>query len=134
MSKQFWPYLVKEGLVNNIEDFIKPLPHHSWVIGKVNFDYLEKRFNTLKGIMCLIILTLQKIRAQCTVVLKKLKTNKKQYLESEYAFIGAGGSGLLLLQKVGIDEKGGSIICLLVAFLMLLRQHTLCVVFWKRVY
>jgi hypothetical protein len=41
---------------------------------------------------------------------------------------------LLLLQKVGIDEKGGSIICLLVAFLMLLRQHTLCVVFWKRVY
>lgn len=113
VSKQFWPYLVKEDLIENFEDFIKLLPHHSWVIGKVNVDYLEKRFNALKSTMRLIILTLQGIRVQCTVVIKNLKTNKKQYLESEHVFIEAGGFGLLLLQKVGINEKGGSITCLL---------------------
>ena len=47
-SKQFWSYLVEEGLLENPEDFISPVPHHSWVLGKENADYLEQRFHSMK--------------------------------------------------------------------------------------
>ncbi|WP_452229529.1 MULTISPECIES: malate dehydrogenase (quinone) [unclassified Lacinutrix] len=47
-SKQFWSYLVEEGLLENPEAFITSVPHHSWVLGKENADYLEKRFHTMK--------------------------------------------------------------------------------------
>lgn len=48
VSKQFWSYLVDLGLMKNPDKFIKAVPHHSWVTGKENSDYLEARFNTFK--------------------------------------------------------------------------------------
>ncbi|WP_407557693.1 malate dehydrogenase (quinone) [Winogradskyella sp. 4-2091] len=48
VSKQFWTYLVNEGLIENPEGFIKNVPHHSWVTGKENSDYLEERFKAFK--------------------------------------------------------------------------------------
>ncbi len=48
ISKQLWSYLVKEGLLENPEDFVMPVKHHSWVLGKENSDYLEKRFEEFK--------------------------------------------------------------------------------------
>jgi malate dehydrogenase (quinone) len=48
VSKQFWSYLVEEGLLENPEDFISHVPHHSWVLGKENAEYLEKRFHSMK--------------------------------------------------------------------------------------
>ncbi|WP_397362533.1 malate dehydrogenase (quinone) [Olleya sp. R77988] len=47
-SKQFWSYLVEQGLLDNPNSFIAAVPHHSWVLGQENADYLEKRFNTMK--------------------------------------------------------------------------------------
>ena len=48
LSKQFWSFLVEEHLIENPEDFINPVPHHSWVTGKDNVDFLKKRFAALK--------------------------------------------------------------------------------------
>ena len=48
VSKQFWSFLVEEGLIDNPEDFIKNVPHHSWVTGRDNSDYLEARFKAFK--------------------------------------------------------------------------------------
>ena len=48
VSKQFWSFLVKEKLIEHPEDFIKSVPHHSWVTGKENSDYLEARFHAFK--------------------------------------------------------------------------------------
>ena len=48
ISKQFWTYLVKEGLITQPENFVMPVKHHSWVLGKENSDYLEKRYQTFK--------------------------------------------------------------------------------------
>ncbi|MGB2686015.1 MAG: malate:quinone oxidoreductase, partial [Olleya sp.] len=47
-SKQFWSYLVELGLIDDPDSFIAAVPHHSWVLGKENSDYLEHRFNTMK--------------------------------------------------------------------------------------
>ena len=47
-SKQFWSYLVEEELLENPEDFIVSVPHHSWVLGQENSDYLERRYQTFK--------------------------------------------------------------------------------------
>ncbi|MCI2228418.1 malate dehydrogenase (quinone) [Polaribacter sp. MSW13] len=47
-SKQFWSYLINEGLLENPEEFITSVKHHSWVLGKDNADYLEKRFQEMK--------------------------------------------------------------------------------------
>lgn len=48
ISKQFWSYLISEGLIDNPRDFINTVPHHSWVTGKNNANYLKKRFEALK--------------------------------------------------------------------------------------
>ncbi|WP_452226494.1 malate dehydrogenase (quinone) [Lacinutrix cladophorae] len=48
ISKQFWSYLAEEGLLESPEEFIAAVPHHSWVIGKGNADYLENRFHAMK--------------------------------------------------------------------------------------
>ncbi len=48
ISKQFWCYLVEEKLIENPSDFIHPVHHYSWVLGKENADYLEKRYHALK--------------------------------------------------------------------------------------
>ncbi|MEE9408885.1 MAG: malate dehydrogenase (quinone) [Polaribacter sp.] len=47
-SKQFWSYLTNEGLLENPEEFIASVKHHSWVLGKENAAYLEKRFKEFK--------------------------------------------------------------------------------------
>ncbi|MDO1511605.1 malate dehydrogenase (quinone) [Maribacter confluentis] len=48
ISKQYWSYLVDQGLIKEPRSFINPVPHHSWVRGKENADYLEKRYKALK--------------------------------------------------------------------------------------
>ncbi|WP_405383020.1 malate dehydrogenase (quinone) [Maribacter sp. LLG6340-A2] len=48
ISKQYWSYLVDKGLIKNPSSFINPVPHHSWVKGKENADYLEKRYKAFK--------------------------------------------------------------------------------------
>lgn len=42
-----------------------------------------------------------------SVIVENTKTKKKQFLDAEHVFIGAGGGSLLLLQKVEIEEKEG---------------------------
>lgn len=41
-SKQFWSFLVENKLLKST-DFIHKVPHHSWVSGKENIDFLRKR-------------------------------------------------------------------------------------------
>ncbi|OSY89380.1 malate:quinone oxidoreductase [Tenacibaculum holothuriorum] len=48
-SKQFWSYLVENSLIDNPEEFVNPVKHHSWVTGKENSDYLEKRYKAFKN-------------------------------------------------------------------------------------
>ncbi|WP_282050518.1 malate dehydrogenase (quinone) [Maribacter aquivivus] len=47
-SKQYWSFLVAEGLIKNPKSFITPVPHHSWVKGPENADYLENRYKAFK--------------------------------------------------------------------------------------
>ncbi|WP_299801172.1 malate dehydrogenase (quinone) [uncultured Maribacter sp.] len=47
-SKQYWSFLVAEGLIKDPKSFITPVPHHSWVKGKDNADYLENRYKAFK--------------------------------------------------------------------------------------
>src|SRR5690625_513984 len=47
ISKQFWTFLIENGLIKNPENFIMPLPHISFVQGKENVNYLRKRFESL---------------------------------------------------------------------------------------
>jgi malate dehydrogenase (quinone) len=48
VSRQFWSYLVEKGLLNNPENFIKSIPHMSFVWGEKNTKYLKKRYNALQ--------------------------------------------------------------------------------------
>ncbi|WP_047546862.1 malate dehydrogenase (quinone) [Psychroserpens sp. Hel_I_66] len=48
VSKQFWSYLVSQGLIEKPEDFIQNVPHHSWVYGEDNVDYLKQRYEAMK--------------------------------------------------------------------------------------
>jgi len=47
VSKQFWSYLVEKGLISDPENFIRKIPHMSFVWGKKNVDYLKKRYDAL---------------------------------------------------------------------------------------
>ncbi|WP_301549979.1 malate dehydrogenase (quinone) [Guptibacillus hwajinpoensis] len=47
LSRQFWSYLVKNGLITNPQDFIMPLPHLSLVHGESNVAFLKKRLEAL---------------------------------------------------------------------------------------
>ncbi|MEZ4802843.1 MAG: malate dehydrogenase (quinone) [Gelidibacter sp.] len=49
ISKQFWSYLVEQGFITNPKSFINNVPHHSWVTGTENSDYLEKRYEAMKS-------------------------------------------------------------------------------------
>ena len=48
VSRQFWSYLVEKGLLENPENFIKSVPHMSFVWGNENVDYLKKRYEALQ--------------------------------------------------------------------------------------
>lgn len=47
-SKEFWSYLVANGLVDRPESFIRSIPHMSFVFGKENVAFLKRRFETMK--------------------------------------------------------------------------------------
>lgn len=49
VSRQFWSYLVQNNLIQNPQDFIKPLPHMSLVQGEQNVEFLKKRFAALSS-------------------------------------------------------------------------------------
>jgi len=48
VSRQFWAYLVEKNLLQNPENFIKAVPHLSFVWGEDNVEYLRKRFEALQ--------------------------------------------------------------------------------------
>ena len=49
VSRQFWAYLVQENIVPSPENFIKSIPHISFVWGEKNVAYLQKRFAALQS-------------------------------------------------------------------------------------
>ncbi|RLL42680.1 malate dehydrogenase (quinone) [Oceanobacillus piezotolerans] len=49
LSKQFWSYLINKDLIRQPQDFIRPLPHMSMVIGEKNVDFLKRRFDLLSN-------------------------------------------------------------------------------------
>ncbi|GGI43091.1 malate dehydrogenase (quinone) [Mammaliicoccus stepanovicii] len=50
ISKQFWSYLVKNKAIENPSEFIRPLPHISFVSGMRNVDFLKRRYEALKSL------------------------------------------------------------------------------------
>jgi malate dehydrogenase (quinone) len=48
ISLQFWAYLVEQGLLKLPQNFIRSIPHMSFVRGKEDVDFLRKRFEGLK--------------------------------------------------------------------------------------
>ncbi|WP_323993352.1 malate:quinone oxidoreductase [Nguyenibacter sp. L1] len=49
VSRQFWSYLVETGCIASPRDFIRPIPHMSFVWGASNVDYLRRRYDALAG-------------------------------------------------------------------------------------
>jgi len=52
LSRQFWSYLVKQGVIPDPSQFIHPVPHLSFVHGEKNVDYLRRRYEALCGHHC----------------------------------------------------------------------------------
>ncbi|SHI69540.1 malate dehydrogenase (quinone) [Rubritalea squalenifaciens DSM 18772] len=48
-SKQFWAYLVEQGVIDEPGDFIRKVPHMSFVNGDDGCDFLRKRHEAMKG-------------------------------------------------------------------------------------
>jgi malate dehydrogenase (quinone) len=48
VTRQFWSFLVNEGLLPDPERFINTVPHMSFVWGDDNVTYLKKRYEALK--------------------------------------------------------------------------------------
>ena len=48
LSRQFWSYLVEQGLIQHPRDFIHPIPHVTFVRGGDGVAFLKKRFSVLK--------------------------------------------------------------------------------------
>ena len=48
LSKQFWSHLVQNKTISNPEEFIRPLPHISFVRGKNNVQFLKDRYEAMK--------------------------------------------------------------------------------------
>jgi malate dehydrogenase (quinone) len=48
VSKQFWSYLVEEGVIAAPDIFIRQVPHMSFVRGRDNLDFLRKRHEELR--------------------------------------------------------------------------------------
>ena len=47
VSKEFWSYLVENGVIESPDEFIRHIPHMSFVWGDKNVSYLQKRFEAL---------------------------------------------------------------------------------------
>ncbi|MBA3995079.1 MAG: malate dehydrogenase (quinone) [Cyanobacteria bacterium DS2.3.42] len=52
LSRQFWSYLVKRGLIKNPQQFLHSVPHMSLVRGAENVEFLKKRFDALSAHHC----------------------------------------------------------------------------------
>lgn len=52
LSRQLWSYLTKKGSINDPQAFIHPVPHCSFVTGKDNITFLQKRFTALTAHHC----------------------------------------------------------------------------------
>lgn len=48
VSRQFWSYLVEEGLLGDPSEFINAVPHVSFANGMKQVDYLKARYEALK--------------------------------------------------------------------------------------
>jgi len=48
VSKQFWSYLVRSKLVDSPENFIRSIPHISFVWGENNVNFLRERYNQMQ--------------------------------------------------------------------------------------
>lgn len=48
VSKQFWAFLVEQGFLQDAPDFIRSIPHMSFVWGNENVNYLRKRYDALQ--------------------------------------------------------------------------------------
>jgi len=48
VSKQFWAYLVQKGLIETPDNFIRSIPHMSFVWGEKDVDFLKKRYAALQ--------------------------------------------------------------------------------------
>jgi len=48
VSKQFWAYLIENNYIANPDEFIREIPHMSFVWGEDNVDYLKKRFEAMQ--------------------------------------------------------------------------------------
>lgn len=48
VSRQFWSYLVGEGVLPEPRKFINPVPHMTFVTGESNVEFLRTRFEALK--------------------------------------------------------------------------------------
>lgn len=48
ISRQFWSYLVKEGILQDPKSFINSVPHMTFVRGAKDVDYLRRRHRALK--------------------------------------------------------------------------------------
>jgi len=49
VSRQFWAYLVQRRLLNSPTEFIRSIPHMSFVWGDKNVDFLRTRYEALQG-------------------------------------------------------------------------------------
>ncbi|MBF0753900.1 malate dehydrogenase (quinone) [Jeotgalicoccus nanhaiensis] len=47
ISKQLWAYLIEKGYLDSPEDFIRTVPHMSFVEGEKNVEFLKKRVEKL---------------------------------------------------------------------------------------
>jgi malate dehydrogenase (quinone) len=48
-SKQFWTYLIDQGILEDADEFIRPVPHMSFVRGEANVAYLKERHRKMSG-------------------------------------------------------------------------------------
>ncbi|WP_205504428.1 malate:quinone oxidoreductase [Rufibacter psychrotolerans] len=46
-SRQFWAFLVERGIIEDPKDFIRSVPHMSFVWGDKNVSFLQKRFKAM---------------------------------------------------------------------------------------
>jgi len=47
-TRQFWTYLISQGLIESPWDFVNPVPHISFVHGQKQVDFLKARYESLK--------------------------------------------------------------------------------------
>lgn len=48
-SKQFWAFLVSQNLISDPQAFIHSVPHHAWVTGNDNVNFLKKRYHAMQS-------------------------------------------------------------------------------------